>query len=330
MSSCVPQAVWDCCTALHRAGFRAHPVGGCVRDLLLGRAVHDWDAATSARPEQIEKIFPDAVPTGRRFGTVTVERDGVALQLTTFRREGPYSDGRRPDWVEFHTDLREDLARRDFTINAMALGERGEVIDPFGGREDLARRRLRTVGDPEERFSQDALRILRGVRLAAQLGFELDDPARRAMAACAGGLERLSPQRVTQEMEAVLLSSRPQAAGELVRLGALDRFWKGWRPCRWEELARTPPEKSARWGAFCALTGCPIAALPVSRQVRLEVERPLRGQIAGLALSGGQLKKLGLEGPEIGHAQRRLARHVQQHPEDNTPEGLARVLAAFL
>ncbi|MCD7927418.1 MAG: tRNA nucleotidyltransferase [Oscillospiraceae bacterium] len=330
MANCVPQAVWDCCAALRRAGFQACPVGGSVRDVLLGRAVHDWDAATSARLEQIEKVFPDAVPTGRRFGTMTVERDGVALQLTTFRREGPYSDGRRPDWVEFHSDLKEDLARRDFTVNAMALGERGEVIDPFGGREDLARRRLRTVGDPEERFSQDALRILRGVRLAAQLGFEPDGLARRAMVACAGGLERLSPQRVVQELEAVLLSPRPQAAGELVRLGALDRFWQGWKPCRWEELARTPPEKSARWGAFCALTDCPIAALPVSRQVRLGVESPLRRQIASLALSGGQLMEMGLEGPQIAQAQRRLARYVQQNPEDNTPEGLAQVLVSFL
>ncbi|MCC8121895.1 MAG: tRNA nucleotidyltransferase, partial [Oscillospiraceae bacterium] len=130
--------------------------------------------------------------------------------------------------------------------------------------------------------------------------------------------------------EAGLLSPLPQAAGELVRLGALDRVWKGWRPCRWEELARTPPEASARWGAFCALTGCPIAALPVSRQVRLGVERPLRGQIASLALSGGQLREMGLEGPQIGQAQRRLARYVQQHPEGNTPEGLAQVLVSFL
>ncbi|MCD8332334.1 MAG: tRNA nucleotidyltransferase, partial [Oscillospiraceae bacterium] len=127
MADGVLQAVWDCCAALRRAGFQAFPVGGCVRDVLLGRAVHDWDAATSARPEQIEEIFPAAVPTGRPFGTVTVERDGVALQLTTFRREGPYSDGRRPDWVEFHTDLKEDLARRDFTVNAMAFGADGQV-----------------------------------------------------------------------------------------------------------------------------------------------------------------------------------------------------------
>ncbi|MCD8004489.1 MAG: tRNA nucleotidyltransferase [Oscillospiraceae bacterium] len=330
MRGSLPKAVRDCCAALRGAGFEACPVGGCVRDLLLGRPVRDWDAATSARPEQIEEIFPAAAPTGRAYGTVTVEREGIPVQLTTFRREGPYSDGRRPDWVEFHTDLTSDLARRDFTVNAMALGERGEVIAPFGGQEDLARRLLRTVGDPMERFSQDALRILRGVRLAAQLGFSLDGPARAAMAACAGGLARLSPQRVGREMEAVLLSPRPQAAGELVALGALNRFWDGWRPCQWETLAQTPPEEAARWGAFCALTGCPISALPVTRRVRLAVEQPLRAQISGLALSGGQLREFGLEGPEIGRAQRYLARHVQRRPEDNTPAALLRALAPFL
>ena len=151
-------------------GFRAYLVGGCVRDVLMGRTPEDWDIASSARPEQIMEIFGEkAIPTGLRHGTVTVKaRDGL-YEITTFRTEGTYSDGRHPDTVSFSSSIEEDLSRRDLTINAMAMDDDGRVIDPFGGQKDLALRRIRCVGDPRKRFEEDALRILRAIRFASVL-----------------------------------------------------------------------------------------------------------------------------------------------------------------
>ena len=177
-----PAPVAACCGALRRAGYEACPVGGCVRDLLLGRAPGDWDIATSARPEAVTALFERTVPTGLKHGTVTVLLGGMALEVTTFRGESGYSDGRHPDRVTFGVGLREDLARRDFTINAMALAPDGSVLDPFGGRADLARRLIRCVGEPERRFTEDALRMLRAVRFAAQLGFSLEARTAAALA----------------------------------------------------------------------------------------------------------------------------------------------------
>ena len=156
--------------ALHRAGFAAYAVGGCVRDSLLGLAPHDWDLCTAARPEQVMELFGEkqCIPTGLQHGTVTVKRDGRLYEITTFRTEGSYSDGRHPDSVAFVPDVREDLARRDFTINAMAYSAEEGLCDPFGGQEDLARGVVRAVGEPLRRFEEDALRILRLYRFAAR------------------------------------------------------------------------------------------------------------------------------------------------------------------
>ena len=314
----LPEPVAACCRTLRAAGFAAYPVGGCVRDLLLGRTPGDWDIAASARPEQVMALFACTVPTGVRHGTVTVLLDGFALEVTTFRREGGYADGRHPGYVTFDAGLTDDLARRDFTVNAMALGAGGEVIDPFGGRADLDSRLIRAVGEPEERFREDALRILRGVRFAAQLGFELEGETAAAMEACAPLVNRVSPQRIRVEVEKVLCSPNPAWMGRLISLGVLDRFYQNWPPgCDYAALAAAEPTPAGRWAAFCALTGFPITALPVERALRMAILHPERAAVKGLALTGGELAGLGFQGTEIGRVQRLLAGHVLEHPEDN-------------
>ena len=208
----------------------------------------------------------------------------------------------------------------------MALDDDLSVIDPFGGRDDLERRLIRAVGDPMLRFSEDALRILRGVRLAAQLGFELEETTAAAMEACAPLTERVSAERIKTEVEKILLSPRPQWVRKLMELGVLNRFWTGWRPCNWDRLEETEATPKGRWRAFCDLTGFPISALPVERTVRMAVLYPERETVKILALSGMELYALGLRGKEIGSVQRRLALHVLKHPEDNTPERLCQLL----
>ena len=187
---------------LNAAGHRAVLVGGCVRDWLMGRSPHDYDAATSARPEQIREACAPmrVVETGVRHGTVTVLSGGLPVEVTTFRREGRYTDHRRPDRVEFTGDLGEDLARRDFTINAMAWEPSG-LTDPFGGRADLAAGVIRCVGEPERRFGEDALRLLRALRFAAQLDFRLEEGTAAGVRACAPQLACVSRERVAEELK---------------------------------------------------------------------------------------------------------------------------------
>lgn len=168
----IPAYVRETLTALETAGHQAYCVGGCVRDSLLGRMPEDWDVTTSALPEETMKVFGNrAIPTGLKHGTVTVCCQEGKVETTTFRRDGVYADHRHPEQVTFTPDLTEDLARRDFTVNAMATDLRGTVYDPFNGQADLQEGILRCVGDPERRFSEDALRILRCLRFAAVLGF---------------------------------------------------------------------------------------------------------------------------------------------------------------
>ena len=202
----IPEHVKTILSRLEAAGHEAYCVGGAVRDRLLGRAPGDWDVTSSALPEEVSALFaPHALPTGLRHGTVTVKPEGVpGVEVTTYRRDGAYSDCRRPDSVEFTASLTEDLARRDFTVNAMALDLRGALADPFGGGEDLKRGLLRAVGEPEKRFGEDALRILRGLRFAARLGFSIEAGTDRALRACAPLLERIAPERVREELTGIL------------------------------------------------------------------------------------------------------------------------------
>ncbi len=199
---------------LEAAGYQAFVVGGCVRDLLLGKQPQDYDITTSARPEQVMALFaPHAIPTGLQHGTVTVRQSGRSFEITTFRADGPYSDSRHPDTVTFSTELAEDLQRRDFTINAMAMDLRGELTDLFGGQEDLRRGIIRCVGDAEMRFGEDALRIMRGLRFAAALQFTIEEETGRAMLCCRERLRRIAVERIYVEMTKLLCAG---GAGEIL------------------------------------------------------------------------------------------------------------------
>ena len=216
-----PKYVLNILCALDSAGHRAVLAGGCVRDNLLGRRPSDWDIASSASPEEVLALFPRCVPTGIKHGTVTVLSGGGSVEVTAFRAEGGYSDHRRPDSVSFGCPLESDLARRDLTVNAMAMDAAGEITDPFGGRDDLRRRLLRCVGEPERRFDEDALRMLRTVRFSAQLGFEIEPRTLEAIRALAHLASGLSAERVRDELLKTLRSPAPGLVWQLVDLGLL-------------------------------------------------------------------------------------------------------------
>lgn len=200
-------------TRLHAAGHAAYAVGGCVRDSLLGQNPHDWDLCTSATPEQVLELFGKAhcIPTGLQHGTVTVKHGGELYEITTFRTEGAYSDGRHPDHVAFVPDVKEDLARRDFTINAMAYNAEEGLIDPFGGQNDLAAGIVRAVGEPQRRFEEDALRILRLYRFAARFGFAIDPATGQAARALCRHLDCVSEERIAEELSRLLAAPAPGA-----------------------------------------------------------------------------------------------------------------------
>ena len=205
----LPQKVNFIIDILRRHGFEAYAVGGCVRDLILAKQPSDWDITTSAKPEEVKEVFHRTVDTGIAHGTVTVLMQDETFEVTTFRVDGNYSDGRHPDAVRFTPSLEEDLKRRDFTINAMAYSEKTGLIDLFGGMRDLQTRTIRCVGDPNERFSEDALRIMRAVRFAAQLGFKIEDHTLQAIAEHAENLRQVSAERIRVEMTKLLLSDHP-------------------------------------------------------------------------------------------------------------------------
>ena len=196
---------------LHRAGYAAYVVGGCVRDSLMGLTPHDWDLCTSALPQQGMELFgaEKCIPTGLQHGTVTVKQGGGLYEITTFRTEGAYTDGRHPDEVHFVPDVREDLARRDFTINAMAYNAKEGLIDPFGGQADLQSGILRAVGVPHQRFTEDALRILRLYRFAARFGFSINPPTAQAAQELCAHLDCVSVERIEEELAKLLSAPAP-------------------------------------------------------------------------------------------------------------------------
>lgn len=215
MEGKIPEIVKETAEKLEGAGFKAYFVGGCVRDLLLGREPKDWDITTSAKPEEIQKLFPDSVYENK-FGTVGVKTRSEdpklkIIEITTFRIEGKYSDKRHPDEVKFAETLEEDLSRRDFTVNALAMSPDREIIDPCGGEKDIKEKIIRTVGDPEARFEEDALRLMRAVRFSSELDFEIDFGTRRAIEAKAGLLEAIAKERIRDELIKVLMCDRATA-----------------------------------------------------------------------------------------------------------------------
>lgn len=206
----IPATVRMVLDSLHAKGYEAYIVGGCVRDSILGRRPEDWDITTSALPEQVKRIFVKTVDTGIEHGTVTVLVGGRAHEVTTYRIDGTYKDSRHPENVTFTASLPEDLKRRDFTINAMAYNEEEGLIDLYGGMDDLQRRCIRCVGNPEERFSEDALRILRAVRFSAQLNFGIDPETIAGIVKLAPNLAKISAERICAELTKLITSDHPE------------------------------------------------------------------------------------------------------------------------
>ena len=253
---------------LRDRGYEAFAVGGCVRDTILNRKPGDWDITTSARPEQVKAVFGKTVDTGLQHGTVTVIRDHVGYEITTYRIDGEYEDGRHPKEVEFTADLREDLRRRDFTINAMAYSHETGLVDIFGGLEDLKAGRIRCVGNAMERFTEDALRIMRAVRFAAQLNFTIEEETWRALSAIAPNLSHVSKERIQTELTKTLLSGNPQGVLAMEKTGMSPYMTQSFPDifseaksrgiCLEERLRRSaelPAEKYFRYGALLAHLG---------------------------------------------------------------------------
>ena len=204
---------------LNRAGHEAYVVGGCVRDSLIGRVPGDWDITTSALPQEVRRLFKRTVDTGLQHGTVTVMLGADAFEVTTFRTDGAYSDGRHPDTVTFVDSLREDLSRRDFTVNAMAYHPETGLVDLFGGLSDLKSGIIRAVGDPVQRFTEDALRMMRAVRFSAQLGFKIEENTFRAIRPLAERLRMVSKERIQTELNKLLVSDHPEYFEKLAEAG---------------------------------------------------------------------------------------------------------------
>lgn len=252
----IPEAAQQIIEQLNQAGFEAYAVGGCVRDTLLGKVPEDWDITTSAKPEQVKSIFGRTIDTGIQHGTVTIMKGKVGYEVTTYRIDGEYEDGRHPKSVEFTASLEEDLKRRDFTINAMAYSHQSGLVDIFGGMDDLRHGCIRCVGDPKDRFTEDALRILRAIRFSAQLGFWIEEETRRAVSLMAQGLKQVSKERVQAELTKLLLSGHPEFIRQLYEF-RIDS-------CISETMTRIPAseiwisknlpaEKPLRWAAFLRL-----------------------------------------------------------------------------
>jgi tRNA nucleotidyltransferase (CCA-adding enzyme) len=303
----------DIVRALEKAGHQAYLVGGCVRDWRLDRPLHDIDIATSARPEEVMALFERTLPTGLKHGTVTVMEKGEPFEVTTFRREASYSDGRRPDDVVFVPDLKEDLARRDFTFNAMALGSDEQLVDPFGGEDALRAGVVACVGEPSERFEEDALRMLRAIRFAAELGFELLPDVWEAIVEHRRRLERVAIERVSSEWDRMISGRGPEQAmhylfksgllkfvkeplpeafmraAERYRLNGAAWEWDPWGAPVADEaslgnLLHLPglPDADLRWGAL--LWGMNIGAADAASLMRaLRISGQRTARISGIA-----------------------------------------------
>ena len=227
----IPAGAQKILQTLIDAGYEAYLVGGCVRDLIRGVAPHDWDICTSARPEETENCFAGhrIIETGLKHGTVTVLEDGEPYEITTYRTEGPYSDSRRPDYVKFVSDLEADLARRDFTMNAIALGLDGSLRDPFGGAGDIKAGVIRCVGEPTQRFQEDGLRVMRALRFAAVLGYEIEEQTAQAIHENRHMLEHVAAERIHVELCKLLVGEK---AGDILRQypDVFCQFWPQLEP----------------------------------------------------------------------------------------------------
>ena len=217
----IPEKIEYVIEKLNKNGFDAYIVGGCVRDILLLKTPHDYDITTSATPDEIMTVFDKTIPTGIKHGTVTVLIEGEPIEVTTFRCDGDYLDARHPQNVKFVRNLKEDLSRRDFTVNAMAYNNESGLCDLFGGQEDLKAKILRAVGDPEKRFKEDALRILRLFRFASTLNFKIEEKTFNAAIKCAPLISKVSVERIMTELKTAVLGENFKVIKPLIDCGAL-------------------------------------------------------------------------------------------------------------
>ena len=224
----LPKKVNTIIETIRAAGHEAYAVGGCVRDSILGRIPDDWDITTSARPEEIKTLFRHTIDTGIEHGTVTVTLEKEGFEVTTYRIDGEYEDCRHPKEVMFTDKLTEDLKRRDFTINAMAYNDSRGLVDIFGGKKDLQQGIIRCVGDARERFTEDALRILRAIRFSAQLGYKIEEKTREAIEELASSLKYISAERIQAEFIKLLLSPHPDYLRIAYDTGVTKVFFPEW------------------------------------------------------------------------------------------------------
>ena len=307
----LPETVREILRKLETAGHQAYAVGGCVRDSILGKEPDDWDITTDARPEEVKDLFPRTVDTGLQHGTVTVLMGGEGYEVTTYRIDGAYTDGRHPDSIRFTPSLEEDLKRRDFTINAMAVSERGELVDLFGGQEDLRQGCIRCVGDARERFREDALRMLRAVRFAAQLNFAIEAESFAAIAELSENLKLVSKERILAELSKLLLSDHPEKAELLYESGLAPQMathFPGFHPDY--RTATLPKEKALRFAAASeALLPAELAAL----LKELKSDRAARPAFSGGTEAPAALGRGGAQEAPFGHRRRGLSSaHVPQ------------------
>lgn len=262
----LPQKVIDIITKLKEAGFEAYAVGGCVRDSILGRMPDDWDITTSALPAQVKELFRRTVDTGIAHGTVTVLLQGEGFEVTTYRIDGAYTDSRHPEQVTFTASLAEDLKRRDFTINAMAYNEEEGLVDIFHGLSDIQRRMIRCVGCPAERFSEDALRMMRAVRFAAQLGYEIEEGTCTAIKQHAPALKHISAERIQTELVKLLLSPHPDYIRLAYELGVTREVLP-----EFDEMMCTPQHNPHHCYDVGGHTICALRHIRAEKALRLAV-----------------------------------------------------------
>lgn len=323
----IPGNVERIIRTLNDHGYEAYAVGGCVRDTLLDRKPGDWDITTSARPQEVKELFRRTIDTGIQHGTVTVMMDRTGYEVTTYRIDGEYEDGRHPKQVEFTSSLIEDLKRRDFTINAMAYSHETGIVDEFGGVEDLNAKTIRCVGDPMERFTEDALRILRAIRFSAQLDFTIEEQTWNAIRVIAPNIAKVSKERIQVELTKLLLSDHPEKIREVYETGISPYISENFDSLNWKmaEIPTTlPKEKYVRWAGFlrCAnaydvngtLMPQPIPSVtevPVSASRAVKILRDLKLDNDTI----GRVKTLvswsGVELPETPEAVRRAMSRME-------------------
>lgn len=329
----LPDDVKKIIEVLEEHGYEAYAVGGCVRDCMLGEEPKDWDITTSARPEQVKELFHRTVDTGIEHGTVTVLQNHEGYEVTTYRIDGKYEDGRHPKEVIFTPSLEEDLKRRDFTINAMAYSDRTGIVDRFCGMEDLQNCVIRCVGEPNERFLEDALRILRAIRFSARLGFQIEENTMKAIKTLAQTLRKISRERIQAELDKLLLSDYPDRVIMLQEAGLIDEIFVDCQPAQRleksermklvcelaDKLAQTEKNHYLRWSLF--LTYIPyrniLKSLKFDNKTIYTCEKYYKYRNESFNVNKSELRHLIVKvGPEIFSGYLAYRKSLQDVPQD--------------